>query len=306
MTQKDIVFFGTQEFAQTILSSLVDNGWNIVYAVTQPDRAVGRSKTPQASAVKQYAQARSIDIFQPESLKHTPLPPQNCAIAVCAQYGAIIPEYVLHAFPLGIINVHTSLLPHYRGASPIQTALRNGDAQTGITIMKMDKGMDTGPTLAQSPIDIFPDETYPELEKRMAEHGALLLGATLPAYIQGDIMPHPQKNEDATACRLITRDDGRINWQTQSTSQIYNAYRAFTPWPGIWSTYKENRLKLLSIQKSTASGSPGMFLTKENRLYIGTIDASVEILSLQPEGKREMTAKEFLCGHPLLDGQQLL
>lgn len=291
-----LIFFGTHDFARTILESLIDTGYTIDLVVTQPDRPVGRKQEMQKPATKVLAEKHSIVVVQPESLKNYQLPITSCDFAVCAQYGAIIPQAVLDMFPKGIINVHTSLLPKYRGASPIQSALLNGDTQTGVTIMKMDKGMDTGAILSQSSIEIFPDETYPQLSVRMAELGATLLNTTLPLYLNGGIAPEEQDSSLATICKMISREDGKIDW-SKSTQEIYNMYRAYTPWPGIWTMWGDKRLKLSSIKPSELKNSPGKAIVDGSRLFIGTGDFSVEIEQIQLEGKPVMNAEEFVRGY---------
>ncbi len=299
---KHLVFFGTHDFAKTILQSLIDAGCVVELVVTQPDRPVGRKQEMQKPATKILAEQYGISVFQPEKLKDQKIEmSKDCQFAVCAQYGAIIPQSVLDLFPLGIINVHTSLLPKYRGASPIQSALRNGETQTGVTIMKMDKGMDTGAILSQNTIEIFPDETYPQLDARMAELGATLLNTTLPLYLNGSLIPEEQDHTQATGCKMISREDGKIDWN-KTTAEIYNMYRAYTPWPGIWTMWGDKRLKLLAIRPPERKNSPGKAVVDGSRLFIGSGDSSVEIEQIQLEGKSVMTAKEFVRGY----GKQFL
>lgn len=298
------IFFGTHAFAKVILQSLIDANYDITFVVTQPDRPVGRKQELQKPATKILAEQFGIPVTQPESLKNYTLQANNAELAICAQYGALIPQDILNRFPKGIINVHTSLLPKYRGASPIQTALRNGETTTGITIMKMDKGMDTGAILSQKKITILPDETYPELEARMAEIGANLLLETLPQYLDGSLQPQTQDDSQATKCKMISREDGKIDWQ-QSTQTIYNMYRAFTPWPGIWTMWGNKRLKLLSISPSEAKFEQGKAQVENTRLFIGTADKSVEIRQIQLEGKPAMNTAEFIQGYQRIHGQTL-
>ncbi len=292
-----LVFFGTHDFAKTILQSLIDAGCVVELVVTQPDRPVGRKQEMQKPATKILAEQYGIPVFQSEKLKDQKIEmSEDCQFAVCAQYGAIIPQSVLDLFPLGIINVHTSLLPKYRGASPIQSALRDGETQTGVTIMKMDKGMDTGAILSQSTIEIFPDETYPQLDVRMAELGATLLNTTLPLYLNGSLIPEEQDHTQATGCKMISREDGKIDWN-KTTAEIYNMYRAYTPWPGIWTMWGDKRLKLLAIKPSERKNSPGKAAVDGSALFIGTGDSSVEIEQIQLEGKPAMTPDVFIRGY---------
>ena len=290
------IFFGTHEFATTILQGLIDSPLiDVALVITQPDKPVGRKQELQKSPVKILAEENGIKIDQPESLKNYELG-ENYELGITAQYGLIIPENILNTPKHGILNVHTSLLPKYRGASPIQSVLINGETETGVTIMKMDKGMDTGAIISQKTIKIDENDTYSTLDKKLAKISILALLEAIPDYISGVLKLQPQDDSKATTCKLLTREDGKIDW-TKTTQEIYNLYRGLTPWPGIWTTWDDRRLKLLEIKPGSKKLKPGQVNIENDELYIGTTDASVEILSLQLEGKQKVDTKTFVNGH---------
>ena len=204
----------------------------------------------------------------------------------------------------GTINTHTSLLPKYRGASPIQSAIFNGEKETGVTIMMMDKGMDSGPILSQKTVDILPDETYIELDTKMAQIASELLLDTTLKYVAGTIKPQTQNEAEITFCKKLDRDDGKVDWQ-KTTQEIYNQYRAFTPWPGVWTTWNEKRLKLLEIRPSGKKIEAGQVQIENDTMYIGTKNTSIEIQKLQLEGKPAMDAQVFVNGYKNINGQNI-
>jgi methionyl-tRNA formyltransferase len=295
-----LVFFGTHEFGAAMLTALISSGlFSITTVVTQPDRVAGRGNEIQESQVKKVAREHGIRVQQPETLKKeiSTFSVTEAELFVVCQYGLIIPQWVLDIPTHGTINVHTSLLPHYRGASPIQTALINGETETGVTIMLMDAKMDHGAILSQATIAIDPDETYPELSKKMEPIAADLLVGTLPLWLTGSITPEIQDESEVTLCRMFTRDDGKINF-SRSAIDIYNQYRGLTPWPGIWTMWNNKRLKLISIKSAEIKNAPGTISQHEGRLYAGTAEGSIELITLQLEGKKAMSAREFLNGYP--------
>ena len=293
-----IIFFGTHDFAKTILEYLiVHTDFEIEYVITQPDKPVGRKKILTPPPVKLFALKHNIPIYQPNTLKGFDLPNFESKLAVVAQYGKIIPQSILDSFDLGMINTHTSLLPKYRGASPIQSALIAGENSTGVTIMKMDVGMDTGPILQQESIDILPTETYFELDNKLSNIAGPLLNNALKKYIANEITPQIQDETEATFCKLLTRDDGRINFIEMTAEQIFNLYRGLTPWPGLWTIWNDKRLKLLSIALSDNVIEAGKFSIIDNALYIGCSKKSIQVLELQLEGKQKMNAEVFIRGY---------
>lgn len=297
-----VVFFGTHTFAATILQGLIDSGlFDIQLVITQPDRPVGRKQELQKSPVKLLAEKHQLAIAQPQSLKTFDFTDFKdfMDLGVCAQYGLIIPESILNAPKHGTINVHTSLLPKYRGASPIQTALTNGETQTGVTIMKMDAGLDTGPIILQKSLNIAPEDTYTTLDQKMAKIAVLGLLEAIPGYISGALQPVPQDNAKATITKQLTREDGRVDWQ-KTAQEIYNQWRGLTPWPGVWTTFENKRVKLLKILPSDKKTESGKWIVESGRLFIGCSNKTMEIEEVQVEGKNKQTAREFINGHRAL------
>lgn len=300
-----IIFFGTQEFAVEILQELIDSSdFEINLVITQPDKPVGRRQEIQKPPVKILAEKYGLKVEQPGNLKTFDINQAIWDLGIVAQYGLLIPKNILEAPKYGLINVHPSLLPKYRGASPIQSAILNGEKKTGITIMKLDAGMDTGPILLQKSLKIEPEDIYPTLEQKMAEIAKELLKKAIFEYISGELKPMPQDNLKATYCQQFTREDGKIDWR-KSAQEIYNQWRAFQVWPGVWGKFKikdqDLRIKLSEVKLSEESraGNIGSFIKiAKNRLGIICGDKKmVEVLKLQPEGRKIMTTKEFLNGY---------
>lgn len=297
MSEIKAVFFGTHDFAATILELLVTyTHISLEAIITQPDRKVGRKQILEESPVKKLAQQYHLNILQPESLKNFEISPSDYDLAIVAQYGLIIPKRIIDAFPRGMINVHGSLLPKYRGASPIQMAIKNGEEVTGNTIMLMDEQVDHGPILAQEGVIIAPDDTFVTLSHKMAVEGSKLLLNTLTQYLNLEIVPEPQDHNQATYTTLINKDDGKIDF-SKTAQEIYNLYRAFSLWPGIWCIWEKKRLKLLNIIKAEENLAPGEVLIKNKRIFVGCGQGSIEVLELQLEGKNAMSAEVFANGY---------
>ena len=295
------VFFGTQDFAAAILKSLLDSETVSVDLVfTQPDRKVGRKQIVEESPVKKLALANGIAVQQPESLKNLALSAYNLELGIVTQYGLIIPKNIIDSFPQGMINVHGSLLPKYRGASPIQAALINGEKETGVTIMLMDEKMDHGPILSQKEMSVDPDDTYAALAAKMAILGSKLLLDAITGYLSNKIRPQEQAHEQATFTKLLTKEGGLVDFN-KTNAEIYNQYRGLTPWPGIWTTLEGKRLKLLEIRKSEKTLPAGQIFSENKKIFIGCNQGSIEILELQLEGKLAMDAKTFLNGYKNFD-----
>lgn len=296
-TKIKTIFFGTHEFATIILKGLLnDPRFLVELVITQPDKPVGRKQELQKSPIKILAEKNNLKIEQPESLKNYNLEHNYYDLGITAQYGLIIPKNILEIPKYGIINIHTSLLPKYRGASPIQSSIINGETKTGVTIMKMSEGLDNGPIIKQIKTDIELDETYPDLDKKLADLAVNYLGDTLIDYLNKKIIPQKQNDAEATFCKKLEREDGKIDW-TKSTSEIYNLYRGLYPWPGIWTIWKNKRLKLLKIKPANKKLKNGEIDIENKKLYIGTNDGSVEILELQIEGKYAMNNIQFINGY---------
>lgn len=291
-----VVYFGTHHFSAHILESLINSElFEIKLVVTQPDRPVGRKKEIQASPVKVIAQKYNLKIEQPETLKNYTLP-ESADFNITCQYGLIIPKAILETAKQASINVHTSLLPKYRGASPIQSVLINGEKETGVTIMLMDEKMDHGDILRQQKIMIDPNDTSTELNNKLLAIAPELLIATVCDYVEGKITPQIQLHDEATFCKEFTRDDGKIDW-SKTGEQVYNLYRGLTPWPGIWTEYNGKRLKLLAVIPAHENVEQGKIIAQQDRLFAGCgQNTTIEITKIQLEGKNPMTAKEFING----------
>ena len=301
---------GTPQFAVPGLQALVAAGYNVVAVVTQPDRPVGRSGKAIASAVKQAAVTLGLLVLQPEKLR----PPEVVAslrelqpdLTIVAAYGEILRSNVLEITRYGNINVHASLLPKYRGAAPISAAILAGESETGVSIMLMDVGMDTGPTLAQRATPIGVMDTTPELTARLAEIGATLLVETLPRYLSGALKPQPQNDAAATYTRPLHKDDGRIDWQ-QPATQIERMVRAYYPWPSAFTTWQGKRLKLLAavITGSVAGSEPGHVYRSGQQVVVTTGAGGLALKQVQLEGRQAMEIKAFIAGQPQLVGSVL-
>lgn len=310
-----IVFMGTAELACPILQALhrLPNA-QIAAVVTQPDRPKGRHLEVQPTPVKQAALALALPVLQPERARNADFIAELKQIGpdliVVVAYGQILPQALLDVPRFGCLNVHTSLLPKYRGAAPIQWAILNGETETGVTIMKMDAGMDTGDILRQIRTPITAGDNSQTLHDRLAALGAELIAPTINDYVAGMIQPQSQP-EGATYARKISKEDGRIDW-SQPAHQIWNRVRAFTPWPGAF-TFQAGQPKprLLKIWKAEAephqTGKPGTVLCSDNSgIVVAAGEGALRIIELQREGGRRVTAQEFLAGTDLSPGDLLL
>lgn len=305
MSKIKTAFFGTQDFAATILQGLLDSDFVSVEMVfTQPDRKTGRKQAVEESPVKKLAKKYNIPVEQPETLKDYSSPLTPYSIGIVAQYGLIIPKKIIDSFPKGMINVHGSLLPKYRGASPIQAALVNGETETGVTIMVMDEKMDHGPILSQAKLGIDTVDTYTSLASKMAAEGLILLLNTLPEWLSNQLNAQPQDESQATFTKLLTKEDGLVDFN-KTNDEIYNQYRGLTPWPGIWTIWNDKRLKLLKIRKSEKILPAGLVSATEQKIFIGCGSGSIKVLELQLEGKNPMDAKTFLSGYANINGAKL-
>lgn len=296
-----IIFFGTSEFAATILKGLKDN-FEVAAVVTQQDKPVGRKQSVITSPVELAARADGLNIFKFESLKspdsESELRRIGADISVVASYGKIVPKDILSLTPLGAVNVHASLLPKYRGASPIQSAIKNGDGETGITIMLMDEYIDHGPILAQSRLSIGEDDTTPDLTQKLAILGQNLIINTLQRYKNGLIKPIQQEHENATLCGLVKKDDGKIKWNN-SAGSIYNLYRAYFEWPGIWTKFNGSILKINKCLKCDFSSNlePGTVFSRDNIICVECGSGAIRLTEVQLESKKSADINSFVRGH---------
>lgn len=295
-----IVFMGTPEFAVPALDGLLTHH-SVVGVVTQPDRPAGRGKQLQMSPVKQAALAAGAAVIQPEKLRQAEALAQlrawEAEVFVVAAFGQILPQTVLDIPPHGCLNIHASLLPRWRGAAPIQAAIRAGDAESGVTIMRMDAGLDTGPMLAKRAITLADDETGQSLHDRLSTLGGALLIETLPGYLDGHITPVPQDDALATFAPRIEKEEGRIDW-TQPAQQIERLVRAFTPWPGTYTTWEGKLLKILAAGLREGQVAPGRVVRESGWIAIGAGEGLLLPLRVQLEGRSAVTIDEFYRGHP--------
>jgi methionyl-tRNA formyltransferase len=308
------VFMGTADLACASLTALLHwPGCQVIAVVSQPDKPKGRDLQLVPTPVKLVAQAAGIPVLQPAKARLPEFLEQLRQLApdliVVAAYGQILPQALLDIPRLGCLNVHTSLLPRHRGAAPIQWAIAEGDAVTGVTIMKMDAGLDTGPTLATVETTIQPEDTGQSLHDRLANLGGELLVKTIPDYAAGRIVPRPQPAEGGTYARKVTKDDGRIDWSLPATT-IWNRIRAFTPWPGAFTRLPAGEesvlLKIFRTTPGQTSGTPGVILSADEQGIVVACGAgSLRIGELQREGGRRLAVGEFLRGFPVHPGQKL-
>lgn len=304
-----IIFFGTAKLACPSLAALAENhACEVAAVITQPDRPKGRDLKLQPSPVKWQAMRFSLPVVQPERARDPAFVKSLAELApeliVVAAYGQILPPSILDLPAHGCVNVHASLLPKYRGAAPIQWAILHDEAETGVTIMKMDPGLDTGDILSQQATAIQSTDNAQTLHDRLAQMGAELLLNTLPDYVNGRIVLRPQPQQGSSYARKISKEDGRLNWE-EPARNLWNRIRALTPWPGTFTTIDLNGVSRLvkiwdAAVEAHPGGQPGKILRAEKQGIVVTCGAdALRILSLQLEGGRRLTAQEFLTGHAI-------
>ena len=316
-----IVFIGTPEFAVPSLRRLMAGGHNIEAVITQPDRLAGRGRRPRPPAVKAAAEHLGLRVMQPDTLRDESVLAQIAAmtpeVVVAVAYGQILRRELLAIPPRGVLNVHPSLLPRWRGASPIPAAILAGDEETGVTIMLMDAGMDSGPILAQERMRIELTDTAGILSERLAEVGADLMAGTLPRWLAGEIEPTPQDDTEATKSRILKKEDGAIDWSL-SAVEIWRQVRAYNPWPGSHTMLGGELVQILQawpLDGDTATPGTVVALTPEQAAVVTsgaktafgvqTGRGVLAALELQRAGRRAMTSAEFLRGTPGIIGKRL-
>lgn len=312
-----IVFFGTPTFSVPFLEYLIrDSEIEVVGVVTQPDKPAGRGGDLTPPPVKIMAQTAVIPFFQPSSLKTDQhigkiLQDLDADFFVVVAYGKIIPKAILDIPKRGCINVHPSLLPRHRGPSPMQWAIAQGDSTTGVTIMLLDEGMDTGPLLASEHVTIDAEETYSSLVRKVHEIGPRLLDETLKRFERGEIIPLRQDEAHATLTRLLDKEDGHVMW-SQTMAEIDQKHRAYNEWPGSFISWERKkgvclRLKVISMRPVdfVTDVPQGVATVKEGRLFIDCKDGTLEITEIQPEGKPKMKASAFIQGYPDIAGAMM-
>ncbi len=309
-----VVFMGTPAFAADILMTLIEDKYNIVGVVTKADKPAGRKGEMTVSAVKKLALEYSLPLIQPEKLDdqaYAELKALAPDIFVVAAYGKILPKRFLELPGFGAVNVHASLLPLYRGSSPIHNALLDGREETGITLMQMDTGMDTGDMIVQKTVKINPDETLEPLTNKLTLLAKKMISETLPLHVKKKTTLTPQPATGATLCQLIERGDGQIIWNTEALT-IYNQYRALTPWPGLYTFWPQKngllRLKLHVIKylpEKELSPIHGTVLLHENSVAVQAERGMILLEEIQLEGRKRMSIEEFLKGNPSFVGSVL-
>ena len=314
MTPLRIVFMGTAELSCASLEKLSgDNQFQVVAVVTQPDKPKGRDLKLTPSPVKVLAEKLNLPVLQPLKARDekfiAELRGLKPDLMVVVAYGQILPQSLLDVPAHGCLNVHTSLLPKYRGAAPIQWAIADGNDETGVTIMQMDAGLDTGPVLSVRRTPILPTDDSQVLHDRLAQLGAELLIETIPAYVAGTIRAQPQPAEGSTYAAKIKKEDGKIDW-SQPAEKIWNRLRAFSPWPGgftfLQAEPKPQLLKIWKAEPVEKSGGAGEVLSADKTgIIVGCGQNALRILELQREGGKRLTAEQFLAGVPVKPGVKL-
>jgi methionyl-tRNA formyltransferase len=320
-----IIYMGTPQFAVPALEALINGarpglvlpeGYEIISVITRPDKPVGRGKEVVYSPVKRAALSHGIPAWQPGSLKRPEnieaLDAYQADLYIVAAFGQILPQAVLDLPRYGTLNIHASLLPKYRGVSPISEAILQGDTETGVTIMLIDAGVDTGPTLLQRTMPIAEDDTTGSLTTKLAELGARALLEALPLWVQGKITPQPQDERFASHTHMLRKEDGEILWD-RPAALLARAVRAYTPWPSAYTYWRGKLLKIVSAHtvesEQGEEGKPGtVSLRKENSRQILSVATGAGLLvvdNLQLEGKKAMSAGEFLRGYPQIVGEVL-
>jgi methionyl-tRNA formyltransferase len=305
-----IVFMGTPEFAIRPLECLILSGYEVLAVYTQPDEAVGRGRVLEEPPVKKAALQWHKPVLQPASLKSADAQAQLAELKpdaiVVAAFGQILPRPVLELPPFGCINIHPSLLPQFRGVSPVPAAILSGDEFTGTSIMLMDKGVDTGPVLARAQIPVLTDDTAASLMEKLSRISAQLLLDILPRWFRKELKPQPQNDAAATHTKMLTKEVGEIDWRLPAV-ELWKRVRAYQPWPGCYTRWQGKQLKLLETRPlvSGETNEPGRVLAvKEGSVGfgVGTGNGVLGIIKVQLEGKKAMTADEFLRGQRQLMG----
>ncbi len=305
-----LVFCGTPQFAVPTLEALIGSH-EIALVVTQPDRPQGRGLELAPSPVKQIADKHGLPIQQPDKIKNNAefralLESIAADAIIVVGYGRIVPPWMLTLPKCGNINLHGSLLPKYRGAAPIQWAIANGERVSGVTTMLLNEGVDTGDILLQRELPIEPDETAIAYGRRLADIGAELMTETLRGLERGTVTPRPQDHNRASLAPILKKEDGKADF-TLPAEVIYNRLRGFQPWPGCFTSFRGKKLTIAAAKPNRESQnlSPGEILVKDNRILVGCRESTLELLEVQPEGKRKMPVGDFVRGYRPQDKEKL-
>lgn len=304
-----VVFMGTPDFSVPSLQALIDHGYEIAGVFTQPDRPKGRGGKVQMSPVKELALKHGIPVFQPQKIRRDgvddlrSLAPHVC---VTAAFGQILSQEVLDIPTMGTVNVHASLLPRHRGAAPVQWALLQGDAVTGVTTMLTDKGIDTGDMLLKAEVAVEPEDTAGTLLEKLSHVGADLLIETLEKLEKGTCPREKQNEEDSTYDPMLNKEMGLLNFH-ETPVQCINRVRAMSPWPCAYAPIQEGVLKVWRAREVQGNGKPGQILkaNKKDGLVIAVQDGAIELCEIQAPNAKRMEAKAFLLGHPMQEGEML-
>lgn len=310
-----IVFMGTPDFAVDALQALIEAGYQVAAVVTQPDKPKGRGKELQETPVKRCAKEHGIPVFQPVKIKEPEAVEQlrgyGADLIVVAAFGQILSEEILAMPKYGCINIHASLLPKYRGAGPIQWAIIDGEKKTGITIMQMEKGLDTGDMLMQTEVEIESRETADTLHDKLAAAGAKLLLEAIPRIEAGEIDPVKQDDSKTSYANMLTKSMGRIDWSMEA-EKLDCLIRGLISWPGATTTLRGKTLKIweeepvdeTSYVPQAEGAEPGTVLAVEkDAFYVQTGSGALKVTAVQPEGKRRMAVKDYLLGYPVKAGE---
>ncbi len=302
----NIVFFGTPEFAQSFHSALhADSGISVSAIITQPDKPVGRKKVMTAPVTKAFGLGNDIPVYQPETKRDlanlfaNELKDISAEAFVVVAYGKIIPQAVLDIPPLGTVNVHPSKLPQYRGPSPLQATIANQDSETAVSIMLIDAEMDHGPILKQIPIQLAKDETVTSLQAKVVGLGAPALIESLKGLADGSITQQEQDHAAATYCKMLSREDARVDWN-ETAAQIEAKLRAYHPWPGLWTTWNDKRVKFSQGRVTEGMMDAGATRAVEGEIFIGTGGSVFAVKEIQVEGSSKQSVEEALKGQPEL------
>ena len=318
----DIVFMGTPDFAVDALEAIIEAGHRVTAVVTQPDKPRGRGKEVQMTPMKVCAEKHGIPVFQPVKIKEPEavemLRTYKADIFVVAAFGQILSEEILNMPKYGCVCIHASLLPKYRGAGPIQWAIINGEKVTGVTIMQMDRGIDTGDMLMKAEVEITPQDTGDSLHDKLAAAGAKLIVEALPKIESGDVTPVKQNDADSCYAAMLQKSMSRLDWR-QEAEKLDCLIRGLISWPGATTTYRGKILKIweeevvpeeelfrLGMAEEYAGAVPGtVVLVKKDAVYVQTGEGCLRITAVQPEGKKRMAVKDFLLGYPVEAGEKL-
>jgi len=309
MKKFKFIFIGTSEFAAIIIDNLIKNKWQPLLVITQPDKKTGRNQIFTSSPVKLITQKNKIKILSPKKIIEvkSQIINVNPEFIIVSSYGQILPSEILNLPPFGCLNVHPSLLPLYRGPSPIQAAILNGDKKTGVTILKMDEKIDHGPILAKEKITIDKNDTTPSLSKKMAELSSKLIIKTVPLWLENKIQTQTQDEKRASYTKIIDKKDSLIDWRGNAL-EIEHQVRAFLPWPGSYTFWQNKQLKIIKakIYSDNFELEPGrVFKTEDNEIAVATSKKALIVKKLQIEGKNPAEDQDFLRGYPQIIGSIL-